>query len=381
VFIGEAHLLFAPSGDVAAQSLLEEASGRDFHAYYGDELPAELRGGWYQDPLCGDRCAMTNQLLVREMANVTIAPSTNVTFLLPLNLIGLSRLIIGTEVRITLASGGTCGNQVKIDIGQLTILELSGGQMSMEARCTIRGEGELIVSAGSHNSAFSIDAHITISGGTLLWPMSRGTDQSLTFNGGLLMDKTGQLSVEPFSTTIIVYKDVVLRDQCEIRFPLIGIAAQASPFDAQDAPDSSPRGKFIATDDMFWEGGTIIGKADFNANKALFLSDQTKYIRSLAKLVNKGHCEWGSGDLLFEDQGDFLNLGTLQMSGALAGDFSSSAMYKGTELPVVNGGDVFALDYHTYDMDIGGLSYNDYVQLRTEFVSRAPNDWSADEQT
>lgn len=372
VFIGEAQLLQAPADDEIAVELLDMAGGRDYHSYYGDELVAELRGGWYQNPLCGDQCFDTNQILVRGVGRVRCADWSVVNFFVPLNLVGATTLVIGHDVDITLQSGGTCGNGVIIDISHGTNLVLSGGQMAMQAQCTIRGEGELLVSAGSHDLAFSIDAHITISGGTMVWPLSRGAKGTLTFNGGLLIQNTGKLSVEPSSTEIVVHRMVELKDQCVIQFPLLGVASQASPFDEQDAPDTSPRGSFTATGVMKWEGGTLLGKADFNVLQALYLDGTLKYIRSLAKLVNKGHCEWGSGNLIADNNGDFLNFGTIQMAGGV-NLFDSSAMYKGTELPLENGGDVFALEYHSYDMDMGGLSYDQYVQLRTEFVSRAPN--------
>jgi len=301
---------------------------------------------------------------------VKCADFSQVNFYIPLNLVGSTALKIGHDVDITLQSGGTCGNGVVIDISYGTNLVLSGGQMAMQALCIIRGAGELLVSAGSHDLAFSIDAHITISGGTMVWPLSRGTHGTLTFNGGLLIQNTGKLSVEPSSTAIVVHNVVQLRDSSSIEFPLLGIAAQASPFDEQDAPDTSPRGSFTATGIMRWDGGTLLGKADFNVLQALYLDGTYKYIRSLAKLVNKGHCEWGRGNLVADNNGDFLNFGTLQMASGV--EFDSSATYRGTEIPIENGGDVFALEYHSYDMDNGGLSYNQYVQLRTEFVSRAP---------
>jgi hypothetical protein len=379
VFIGEAQLLQAPAGNSAALALLRQEAGRNWHSYYGDELPAELRGGWYQNPLCGDQCMATNHLIIRRNGSVALTDNSEVTFSLPLDLIGQSTLDIGANVTITLASGGICGNDVVIDISTGTILELSGGQMLMQATCTIQGEGELLVTAGSHDLSFSIDAHITIQGGSMVWPLSRGTDQVITFNGGLLMEKTGELQVNPFSTTIKIKKEVYLRDQSLIQFPLIGIAAQASLFDEQDAPDSSPRGNLIAEGIMRWEGGTLRGKADFSAGIELYLDGGAKYIKSLAKLVNRGHCEWGTGDLISSDSGDFLNLGTVQMKYGVR-DFFSNAMYQGTELPIENGGDVFALEYHSWDMDNGGLDYTKYVKERTQFVSRAPNGWTVASQ-
>ncbi|KAJ1415652.1 hypothetical protein B484DRAFT_401409 [Ochromonadaceae sp. CCMP2298] len=243
---------------------------------------------------------------------------------------------MGFNVSLDIASGGICGNDVIIDITSGTTLELSGGRMLMQATCTIQGEGELLVTAGSHDLSFSIDAHITINGGSMVWPESNGPEQTITFNGGLLIENTGEL-------------------QGLIQFPLIGIAAQASLFDEQDAPDPAPRGNLISTD------------------------GDNKNILSLAKLVNRGHCEWGTGDLITVDSGDFLNQGTVQMMDGVAG-FFSNGLYAGTELPVESGGDVFALEYHSWDMDNGGLDYTEYVRQRTEFVSRAPNGWTSEDQ-
>ena len=63
-------------------------------------------------------------------------------------------------------------------------------------------------------------------------------------------------------------------------------------------------------------------------------------------------------------------------------NFFSNILYKGTELPVDNGGDFFALEYHSWDTDNGALDYREYLQLRTRFVSRVPDGWtSADQQS
>jgi len=51
---------------------------------------------------------------------------------------------------------------------------------------------------------------------------------------------------------------------------------------------------------MIWESGTIYGKADIFAMKELYLSGSDKTIKFLAKLVNKGHCEWSTGNLITE---------------------------------------------------------------------------------
>lgn len=373
--IGEARYLQSSSADPAV--LLVEEEGRSWQSYYSSALLPALRPGWYTNPLCDSRCADTNTLEVRGRGALVAMPSSAVSFLLPVNLVGSSRMAVGASSNITLASGGTCGNLVTVDLSQGTQLTLSGGQMEMQATCTIQGAGELLVVAGSHFLAFSIDAHITIAGGTLLWPESRGVQKTITFNGGLLLTGTGVLEVQPFSTTVLVHKEVRLTGDCLIQFPLIGIAAQASTFDSSDAPDTSPRGNFTATGVMVWEGGTLKGKADFNVLTALYLDGSTKYIASLAKLVNKGHCEWGDGDIATSDNGDFQNFGTVQMRGNA---FAANALYKGAALPVENGGDVFALQYHSWDTDLGALNTEEYVRLTAQLVSRVPTGWTPSDQ-
>lgn len=376
VFIGESHLLTQPADVAATKSvLLEQLPGRSWNGYFEPHLPKELWGGWYRNPLCGSQCLGWSQLNIDGAGFVTVTTGSNATFFLPINLLGLSSLTIQPQVRVTIESGGICGDGVIIDISSGTTLILNGGQMLMGAACTIQGRGELLVTGGAHDLGFVIDAHITISGGTMLWPLSRGTDGVITFNGGLLMQNTGVLEVQPFSTTIVVNQEVELKDQCLIQFPLIGIATQASPFDQADAPDNSPRGNLTATGIMRWNGGSLVGKADINALNELYLDGGTKYIKSLAKLVNKGHCEWGTGDIIASDNGDFQNFGTIQMQDGVNA-FSANALYKGAELPIEEGGDVFALEFHSWDVDQGSLDYRDYVSLRTQFVSRAPNGWN-----
>jgi hypothetical protein len=377
VAIGEAHLL--TSSSLSTLELMKVEPGRSWQSYFDRSLIPELRPAWYNNPLCGEKCLLINELYIEGNGQIIANDHSNSLFLLPLNIVGTSKFNVGTSAKVNLGSGGIFGNDVVVDLSVGTILELSGGRMKMEATCTIKGAGELIVTAGSHDLSFSVDAHITISGGALVWPESRGTQKTITFNGGLLIQGTGQMEVQPFSTTILIHEEVHLKDQSIIQFPLIGIAAQASPFDRSDAPDTSPRGNLTATGTMRWEGGTLRGKADFNALKELFLDGDVKYIKSLAKLVNKGHCEWGKGDIITSDNGDFQNFGTIQMRDGVS-DFFSSVMYKGSELPVDNGGDYFALEYHSWDTDNGALDYTEYLQLRTRFVSRVPNGWTFESQ-
>jgi hypothetical protein len=81
------------------------------------------------------------------------------------------------------------------------VISLTGGSLNMEATCTITGAGDLVVNEGEHNLAFSINAHITISGGSLIWPLSRGPKQTITFYGGLLINGTSTFVVVSLALT------------------------------------------------------------------------------------------------------------------------------------------------------------------------------------
>lgn len=378
-YIGQAVLLSAPQSQPESVALLQTEMGRNWHGYFDLSLPMELWGGWYQNPLCGSQCLAVNQITIRDNGVVNCVELANVGFVAPLNLIGYSKLYLGTNGTVDIFSGGICGNDVVMDMAAGTNVVLSGGNFQMRATCTIQGQGELFIAEGTHDLAFSIAAHITINGGILRWPLSRGTKKTINFNGGLLIQNVGTLQVEPFSTTIIVHKEVHLKDSCSVIFPMIGIAAQAAPSDRQDAPDSSPRGNFTVSGIFRWDGGTLLGKADFNSMNILYIDGTTKYIRSLGKMVNYGHCEWGTGDIITDDNAGFLNKGTIQMRYGTS-NYEGGVLMKGTIVPVENGGDVFANNYHSWDMDEGRLSYQEYITLRTLFVSRAPNGWTEQEQ-
>lgn len=56
------------------------------------------------------------------------------------------------------------------------------------------------------------------------------------------------------------------------------------------------------------------------------------------------------------DQADFVNLGTVQMTNGSA-LFNGNNLVEGTIIPVENGGDPFALQYHSWDLDQGGLDF------------------------
>jgi len=199
----------------------------------------------------------------------------------------VTNLNVGVSAYTGLVSGGICGSSVVINIGVGALVELSGGNFIMNRSCVITGRGELTSTAGEHTLAQSIQAHITIAGGTLLWPLLNGVGATVTFLGGLLVKNTGQLVLQPWSTNIVVHKIVQFQDNCLVQYPVIGITAQPFVSDS-DAPDKSPRGSLTALDSMVFLGGTLEGKADFIASNLMELDGEEKRIRNLAKLINNG---------------------------------------------------------------------------------------------
>ena len=67
------------------------------------------------------------------------------------------------------------------------------------------------------------------------------------------------------------------------------------------------------------------------------------------------HFRWGDGDIIMENNADFLNYGKIIMANGST--FDANNMYLGTILPKENGGDLFAANYHSYDLDSGNLNY------------------------
>lgn len=63
------------------------------------------------------------------------------------------------------------------------------------------------------------------------------------------------------------------------------------------------------------------------------------------------------------DQADFVNLGTVQMANG-SELFSGDILVEGTVIPRENGGDFFALDFHSWDLDQGALDFSGvYITL------------------
>jgi hypothetical protein len=277
-FFGFAELMSMPGG-APYQFLLDSEPALNSNFYFDDQLPRYLRDGSYVNPLCGSDCLTPVAITFRNLGRLVALATSNSTFLAPINFQDQSRLDVQTGARLTAQSGGGCGNEVFIEISDSSVIELSGGKFFMGATCTITGTGELLGTAGTHDLSFSINAHITIEGGVMRWPQSRGDGQTLKFYGGLVISGDGQLLVEPWSTTIIVDDVVHFKDDCLLQFPMIGATGQPSVYDTLDAPDLSPRGVLTATNIMRWEGGTLRGKADFISNEFLYLFGGTKKIR------------------------------------------------------------------------------------------------------
>lgn len=354
--------------------LLPVSSGRNWHGYFDLTLPRELRTGWYLEPLCGSACLIISEITVLTTGTVTVNSESKTFFIAPVKLMGAAQLIINSQSSATIESGGICDVQAVVTVNLQATFVLDGGYFNMTNHCRIRGNGELLVTGGQHDMASTIEAHITISGGTMVWPKVRGDGSTLVMTGGLVMQSTGSMLVEPWSTVILIHGQTTLLDECEINFPTIGTAAEPGPYDKIYAPDDTPRGNFTIAGRMYWNGGTLHGKANFFCRE-LYLGQGTKRIRSLAKLLNLGHAEWSEGDVIMGDLGDFVNLGSVQMSNGDAA-FDANNVVEGSILPLENGGDVFALNFHSWDLDQGALDYSEYIKLRKEFVSRTPTAWT-----
>jgi hypothetical protein len=68
------------------------------------------------------------------------------------------------------------------------------------------------------------------------------------------------------------------------------------------------------------------------------------------------------------DQADFVNLGTVQMANG-SELFGADMLVEGTVIPRENGGDFFALEFHSYDLDLGALDFSGmYEDFRIDFI-------------
>jgi hypothetical protein len=309
--------------------------------------------GRYLNPVCGGlSCITLPSITFRKHSVFESASQSNITFLLPLNLLDQSQIKLNFSSSTIIGQGGICGDDAAINMETDAKLILTDGEFNMDRKCSIRGEGEMIVYGGRHDIAYIIDATIKIQSGMMIWPSSRGDRGVITFNGGLHLENHGVLQIQPFSTTMLINKEVLLKDNSTIRFPDIGIATQPSPSDRRDAPDNSPRGNFTVKGIMKFYGGTLSGKVDINVLKELDLDGDVKNIKSLAKLVNYGHASWGAGDIILENNADFLNLGEIQIKDGINPDeFRAGTLMRGVILPLENGGDAYAQNYHSYDVD------------------------------
>ena len=363
------------------RDLLKIYPARNWAGYYDRSIPIEEVGGWYPNPQCkGPRCLERPTINIIGAGNVMVEDFANVTFIAPVNFKDISTLVILKNAYTEFMSGGACGGSVVLNIGPQSRYELTGGNFLMSKTCQIQGDGELTSLAGEHTLASLIQAHITIKGGTLLWPLSNLEGGTITFDNGLLMSHTGKMRLEPWSTIVEVRGEVEFRDDCTVEFPVIGTAAQ--PFLSDDFPrelDTSPRGALRAKDKMIFKGGILQGKADFIGEQIMELSEHVnengykgvKKIMNLAKLINRGLAVWYSGDILMENTADMLNEGKFLMHDGSS--FDANNYYAGIILAKEQGGDMFAENYNSYDLDQGALDYSDYVGKRAESVTVPPS--------
>lgn len=152
------------SFDVEYSNPFEGTGGRSWGNYFSARLlDPEIQPGWYLNPLCGDLCLTFSQMSFEGSGILETLIATNISFHLPLNMIDDSAMNVGNAGQVSLNNGGILGNDVVVDLSPGAVIKLTGGSLNMEAKCTITGAGDLLIDAGSHNSAFSINAHITIS--------------------------------------------------------------------------------------------------------------------------------------------------------------------------------------------------------------------------
>jgi hypothetical protein len=152
----------SPMTEVAANPLAG-TQGRSFGSYYSGQITnPELQSGWYLNPLCGIYCLTYSQMTFTGKGILQVVRSSNIRFYLPLNMISQSRIDVGLNAIIALNDGGILGNDVIVNLSPGASILLTGGSLNMEATCTITGAGDLVVNAGEHNLAFSINANIKI---------------------------------------------------------------------------------------------------------------------------------------------------------------------------------------------------------------------------
>ena len=156
--------------------------------------------GWYENPGClGERCLEQPQINVWEEGMMQVESAANVTFIVPVNLMdydtSIVRLAIDEDAFTDFMSGGKCGENVGLSIGNRATYLLTGGSFLMSKTCEITGSGKLTSIAGVHHLAQNIEASITISGGTLLWPQKNGEGAVVTFRNGLLIEKVSIICI------------------------------------------------------------------------------------------------------------------------------------------------------------------------------------------
>jgi hypothetical protein len=391
--------------------------GIQWHGYYDHDLPASLKGGWYVDPLCGQRCALHSNITLGPVAsilvgtnctdwlpklgiyhardnngtyhwefNTTQCDSFTVSFSSPLLMSGSAQVVVGTPGSLVLKSGGVCADNATFSLTD-GFLELAGGSMNMIKDCAVLGEGVLGVSGGRHELPLTTFPATYVWGGALVWPAWRGMHRNVSYYGGLYLSGSGQMAIEPLATQLSVHKGLTLTGMSMLQCPVTSMALEpAESDDHLRSPDSvnSPfqSSHVFAWDGLFFYGGTLRGRCNFVAYTVLYVGGgNVKQVQEQASLINMDHAEYGIGDVLFRDSSRFLNRGTIQSIqtpslthlssiGVNEGAADPTALFQmlsmGADRPYGATDDardepMFTSQYHSWDADYDHLNYTVYV--------------------
>lgn len=392
-------------------------AGLQWHGYYDHDLIPSLKGGWYEDPLCGTRCTLHSNITLGPVASILVATnctdwlpkkgvyhakdsngtrhweynttecsSFSVSFSSPLLMTGSAKVVVGAPGNVVLKSGGVCADNATFSLVEGS-LELAGGRMDMIKHCAVLGEGVVAVSGGRHELPLTVFPATYVWGGALVWPEWRGAHRNVSFFGGLYLSGTGMVVLEPLATQLSIYKGLTLTGRSTLQCPVIGMALEpAGSDDHLRAPDNAnsphPLTHVSAWDGMYFYGGTLRGRCNFVAYTVLYVGGgNVKQVQEQASLINMGHAEYGLGDVLFRDSSHFYNRGTLQsIQTAALTHLSSVAVNEGAEDPtalfqmMTAGADrpleatdeardepLLATQYHSWDEDLYHLNYSVYV--------------------
>lgn len=415
--------------NVNYKNILKVSPINNFNSYYSENLLVKKQQNLYRNPACSYYCGKNSYFIIQKNANFTVLNNNNLIVNLNFLLLNSTNRVILKDIsKLSLQQNSLLNNLATVYLlTQNSILNFYSNSIFMLKMSKIYGDGNLIIDSGSHTIGSIINCNVQLYGGEIIWPKSRQSmydlglslenDNKIIFNKNLILEKSSKFLIFKQNTVITIKQNLILSDDSRIQFPLIGTVKERISYDSLDAPDDTPRCLLTVLKNFYFYSGIIEGKGDFiiksyllldnndkykelkelysnttetttvisasneDIDAALFpeyFSDSTssisssssnKYIKSLAKLVNDGYCEWNSGDIMITDFGDFINRGTIQIIQSTTDNKVLSAFYKGTAVSLENGGDYFAKDYHTYDIDPGNnLDFSEYLKLKSMYA-------------